>query len=185
MDFIVLLRIAVGAISLCSSIRVIHFAHHMLISHLQCNQKGAQYGGLCMNLKRTLFSLLVLTLKAVKCWMRWWFNGCSLRMFCFFSSPCLERQNTYATFSRSSLLFLMVSSHGSSGRSTYCIMRDSLSTQFANLDSSIIPTEYESKSIVRQILFQNIDRLCMFKLFQTPWKRNYSLFEYRAATTCT
>lgn len=83
MDFIVLLRIAVGAISLCSSIRVIHFAHHMLISHLQCNQKGAQYGGLCMNLKRTLFSLLVLTLKAVKCWMRWWFNGCSLRVFCF------------------------------------------------------------------------------------------------------
>lgn len=158
----------------------------MLISCLQCNQKGAQYRGLCTNLKRTLFSLLVLTLKAVKCWMRWWFNGCSLRVFCFFfSSPCLERQNTYATFSRSSLLFLMVSSHGSSGRSTYCIMRDSLSTQFANLDSSIIPTEYESKSIVRQILFQNIDRLCMFKLFQTPWKRNYSLFEYRAATTCT
>lgn len=101
----------------------------MLISCLQCNQKGAQYRGLCTNLKRTLFSLLVLTLKAVKCWMRWWFNGCSLRMFCFFSSPCLERQNTYATFSRSSLLFLMVSSHGSSGRSTYCIMRDSLSTQ--------------------------------------------------------
>lgn len=88
--------------------------------------------------------------------------------FVFFSSLCLERQNTYATFSRSSLLFLMVSSHGSSGRSTYCIMRDSLSTRFANLDSSIIPTEYESKSIVRQILFQNIDRLCMFKLFQTP-----------------
>lgn len=136
-------------------------------------------------LKRTLFSLLVSILKAVKCLMRWWFNGCWLWVFCFlfFSMPW-KAKYLCCFFTRSSLLSPMVSSHGSSGYSTYCIMTASLSTEFANLDSYSVEIIQLSKSVIREVLFQSIDRLCMFKLFQTPWKRNYSLFEYRAATAC-
>lgn len=156
----------------------------MLISCLQCNQKGAQYGGLCMNLKRTLFSLLVLTLKAVKCWMRWWFNGCSLRVFFFFFSLSWKTKYLCYFFTEFSAFPDGVISWQL--RTFYILYYEGLPEHsIGNLDSSIIPTEHESKSIVRQVLFQNIDWLCMFKLFQTPWKRNYSLFKYRAATTCT
>lgn len=127
-------------------------------------------------LKRTLFSLLVLILKAVKCLMRWWFNGCWLWVFCFlfFSMPW-KAKYLCCFFTRSCLLSLVVSSHGSSGYSTYRIMRASPSTEFANLDSYSVeiincPGLLSEKSSSRV----SIDCVCL----------NYFKFLERETTAC-